>query len=131
MSIHNILSAGLVLAACGATACVVHTPPPVVGSAASTVDWSTNLTGTAGDVGTQMTFYCPPNGSPSTVWGTDIYSDDSSVCTAAVHAGVIGFGGGMVHIVIQPGQSQYIPSTRYGVTSSSWGQWGRSFSFIP
>ena len=41
------------------------------------------------DVGTVFTLTCEPNGTPGEVWGTDPYSDDSSLCTAAVHAGKI------------------------------------------
>ncbi|MGH7472233.1 MAG: LCCL domain-containing protein, partial [Longimicrobiales bacterium] len=32
---------------------------------------------------------CPPGGTAGRVYGTDIYTDDSSICTAAVHAGLI------------------------------------------
>ena len=45
--------------------------------------------GTDLDVGTVFTLTCEPNGTPGDVWGTDPYSDDSSLCTAAVHAGKI------------------------------------------
>ncbi|MEO6988392.1 MAG: LCCL domain-containing protein [Aquihabitans sp.] len=41
------------------------------------------------DVGTVFTLTCEPNGKPGEVWGTDPYSDESSLCTAAVHAGRI------------------------------------------
>ena len=39
-------------------------------------------------------FTCPPQGSGSHVWGTSVYTDDSSVCTAAVHMGLFTFGKG-------------------------------------
>ena len=40
-------------------------------------------------------------GSAGPVYGTDIYSDDSSICTAAVHAGRVDFAeGGLVTIQI-------------------------------
>lgn len=45
--------------------------------------------GTDLDVGTVFTLTCEPNGTPGGVWGTDPYSDDSSLCTAAAHAGKI------------------------------------------
>ncbi len=129
MSIRHSFAAAVVIASAQLTGCFVTTPGPVVAGGGNAIDWSTNLQSFPGGVGTQMAFFCPAGGNPGTVWGTDIYSDDSSICGAAVHAGVIGFGGGAVRLVVQPGQSQYIPSSRNGVTTSAWGQWGRSFSF--
>ena len=64
------------------------------------------------------------------VWGTDVYTDDSSVARAAVHAGVVAAGETrVVSVVILPGQSAYAASTRNGVTSSAWGAWSGSFAF--
>jgi LCCL domain len=69
--------------------------------------------------------FCPANGSPGVVLGTDIYTDDSGV----VHAGVISLEqGGTVTIEILLGQSAY--STRNGVTSANYAFWYRSFAFI-
>ncbi|MCP3139410.1 hypothetical protein LXT23_19010 [Pyxidicoccus sp. QH1ED-7-1] len=67
--------------------------------------------------------------SGGSVWGTDFYTDDSTVCAAAVHAGVIPATGGTVTLFIQPGQSSYSGTTRNGFTTSSYGAWGGSFSF--
>jgi hypothetical protein len=76
------------------------------------------------------TYVCPPDGQAYTVWGTDIYTDDSSVCTAAVHAGLINFeDGGEVAIAIRGGESSYLGTTANGVTTMSYGSWGRSFVF--
>lgn len=61
------------------------------------------------------------------VWGTNPYTDDSAVCNAAIHAGVIGAGGGVVHLSPAPGQSSYRGSTRNGFSSSDYGSWPRSF----
>jgi len=91
----------------------------------TSITWSTSLAGGTDPVGAQLSYFCPPNG-----WGTDVYSDDSSVCTAAVHAGAITFNGGVVRIVVQAGQTQYVGSERNGVTTSSYGTWGRSFTFV-
>ena len=55
------------------------------------------------------------------VWGTDLYSDDSSVATAAVHAGVLQAGeAGVVKVTMRPGLPFYQGSTRHGVTSGYW-----------
>ena len=83
--------------------------------------------------GQHHTFTCPPGGHASAVgvWGTDIYTHDSSVCTAAVHAGLITFeDGGEVVIEMAPGQPSYLGTTANGVTTTSWGPWSRSFVFV-
>ena len=64
------------------------------------------------------TFECPPDGDPYPVWGTGTYTNDSSICTAAVHHGLIAFSdGGDVSLREQPGQSSYEGSEANGVTS--------------
>ncbi len=94
-------------------------------------DWSANAVGFRGQNGTQHVYVCPGDGSIGSIWGTDVYTDDSSVCTAAVHAGLITLsGGGTVTIEIRPGQDSYQGSTRYGITSSSYGSWGGSYVFV-
>ena len=93
--------------------------------------WETTVTDYRDRVGARVAFDCPTNGSDVTIWGTDTYSDDSSVCTAAVHAGLISFGrGGRVVLQIKPGQSRYNGSTRNGVQSESYAAWEGSFSFV-
>ncbi len=64
------------------------------------------------------------------VWGTDVYTDDSTVAAAAVHAGVLAAGETKtVTVTILPGQASYPASTRNGVSSASWGSWSGSYSF--
>lgn len=82
--------------------------------------------------GMRFAYACPPitGTAPGSVWGTDIYTNDSSVCSAGVHAGrVTTLRGGSVTIEMRPGQSSYLGSTRNGVTSLSYGAWGCSFAF--
>ncbi|XP_068098659.1 cysteine-rich secretory protein LCCL domain-containing 2-like [Hyperolius riggenbachi] len=62
-----------------------------------------------------------------TVWGTGVYTDDSSVCKAAIHAGVLDNKGGLAMVEITPGQASYNGSTRNEVTTSSYGPWSGSF----
>jgi hypothetical protein len=93
-------------------------------------DWGTNATEHRGENGFQYGYDCPPNGSAGSVWGTDTYTDDSSICTAAVHYGLIGFaGGGSVTIEISPGLDSYSGSDRNGVSSSDYGSWSGSYFF--
>ena len=82
------------------------------------------------DVGDEFTYDCPADGTEHTIWGTNTYTDDSSICTAAVHMGLITFDdGGEVTIVIEDGLDEYIGSESNDVTSNSYGSWGGSFSF--
>jgi hypothetical protein len=77
-----------------------------------------------------ITIECPAGGTAHTVWGTDVYTDDSSVCTAAVHAGVISFAqGGTVRAWLGDGQLAYAGSARNGVTSNGYGRFAGSFAF--
>jgi hypothetical protein len=66
-----------------------------------------------------------------TVWGTDVYSTDSGICAAAVHAGVITPQGGLVAVVPLPGQAAYRGSARNGITTIDWGDWPASFRIEP
>lgn len=93
--------------------------------------WSSHASAYRGHVGQRYSYFCPANGTPRTVWGTVVYTDDSSVCTAAVHAGLISFrSGGVVTIQMRPGQGSYAGTTRNGVTTRSYGHWHGSFVFV-
>ena len=98
---------------------------------ATTATWTTTASNHRGKNGESFCYSCPPNpsGSFGTIWGTDVYTDDSKICVAAVHAGIISNMGGEVCIEIMGGQSNYSSSTRNGVSSSSYGSWGGSFRF--
>jgi hypothetical protein len=66
------------------------------------------------------------------VWGGGLYTDDSSVAAAAVHAGLLRDGEtGRVIIEIMPGQASYAGSQANGVTSSDYGPWEGSYRFVP
>ena len=83
--------------------------------------------GIEGEPGTTVAATCPANCPLSTIWGTDTYTDDSSVCVAALHAGVITSEGGPLMITIEAGQQSYVATTRNGVSSNSYPEWRRSF----
>ncbi|WP_299329708.1 LCCL domain-containing protein [Parasphingopyxis sp.] len=77
-----------------------------------------------------MTCHCDARAASSgTVWGTDIYTDDSRVCRAAVHAGRISERGGNVRVVFLGGQNRFEGSRRNGVRTSDYGRWPGSFRF--
>jgi len=93
--------------------------------------WNKTAFGLRGHNGSRYAFSCPAHGTAYRVWGTTVYTDDSSVCTAAVHAGRITLArGGRVVIKIRAGRSSYKGSTRHGITSRSWGVWHGSFVFV-
>jgi hypothetical protein len=90
-------------------------------------DTATTFTQAAGE---SVVVSCPadcPNGS---VWGSDIYTDDSAICTAARHAGVIDDSGGVFTLLILAGLDSYKGSEQNGVTTASWTTpWPRSVAF--
>jgi hypothetical protein len=96
----------------------------------TTTDWNTTAANHRGHIGQRFSYSCPGNGEPGNVWGSGIYTDDSSVCTAAVHHGSIGWNGGSVAIEIRPGQSSYRGSTSHRVESKSYGAFSGSFMFL-
>ncbi len=74
---------------------------------------------------------CPVNCTSGSVWGTDLYTTDSAICVAAVHAGVIKEKGGLVKVSLKPGRPSYQGSFRNGVTTSQWGSYQQSFKVAP
>lgn len=66
-----------------------------------------------------------------TVYGTDEYTDDSDLSTAAVHAGFLAPGEtGVVTVqIVGPGKG-YAASTAFGVTSYSYGKWDGGYTFV-
>ncbi|MEA2174566.1 MAG: hypothetical protein QOD00_2158 [Blastocatellia bacterium] len=92
------------------------------------ISWDTSAGGFAGEEGRTYRFRCPAEGTAQPIYGNDVYTDDSSICTAAVHVGLINLErGGIVTIEIRPGRSTYGSTTRHGIKSISFGQYGRSF----
>jgi LCCL domain len=97
---------------------------------ASSEPWAATATAFHGKNGTKVSYTCPPGGPTASVWGTETYTEDSSVCTAAVHVGLITVAaGGTVEIQIAPGLDRYSGTAANGVDTSSYGSWGGSFIF--
>lgn len=97
--------------------------------AADVIAGPDNLVGYRNRVGQSFQFLL--TGTPSSnVWGTDVYTDNSRLGAAAVHAGVLGVGEiKVVTVKILPGQSSYTGSTRNTITSSSASSYGGSYAF--
>jgi len=98
--------------------------------------WTATAAQFEGQNGQRYAYNCPVPGpndnvSGNNVWGTTTYTDDSSVCSAAVNYGLITIeAGGTVTIEIEPGAKSYTGSNRNGTTTESSGHSTGSFVFI-
>lgn len=94
--------------------------------------WYDNALDYRGQTGDLLDFRCPALGDNSmgTVWGTEVYTDDSPICVAAVHTGVIGTDGGAVTIEILEGRKSYRGSAQNGVTSNDWSSYDGSYRVV-
>ncbi|MFB4317698.1 protein kinase [Actinomadura sp. 21ATH] len=108
-------------------------PPPGEPILLGPADWSATAAAFRGRDHERFTFVFPPGGKhhkAGKVWGDGVYTDDSSIGLAAVHAGLITLkNGGPVTFEIRPGQGGYGSARRNGVKSSRWGEWLGSFVF--
>jgi hypothetical protein len=86
-----------------------------------------NLSGFQDKLG--KTFFFRVTGAQTgVIWGTDAYTADSHLATAAVHAGVLRAGQtGVVKVTIVAGTPGYTGTMRNGVTSQSFGFYGTAF----
>ena len=86
-----------------------------------------NLSGYQGDVGKKYSFRITGGAAGrlgGSIYGTDVYTLDSSLAFASVHAGVLKAGQtGTVRVTIIGRQASFEASTRNGVTSSAWGDY--------
>ena len=87
--------------------------------------------GTLHQFSSQMgkTFYFEVTGNPNgAVWGTDVYTSDSSLATAAVHAGILKAGQrGLVRVTIVKSPERHQGTLKNGITSADWGQFAASY----
>ncbi|KAM9787636.1 limulus clotting factor C-like isoform 2-T6 [Syngnathus typhle] len=76
-------------------------------------------TATSLDLDCSMTVRCPPGCAQTyTVYGTQIYKQESNICAAAIHSGVIENAiGGIVTWLKRDPQEAYNSSPRNGITS--------------
>ncbi|WP_196259231.1 LCCL domain-containing protein [Pelagibacterium limicola] len=76
------------------------------------------------------TCLCPADATPGPVWGSNPYTADSDICTAARHAGVIGAAGGVVNLDRRPGQRAYEGTMQNDVQTSDWAVYHSSYTFV-
>lgn len=75
------------------------------------------------------TYYFRVTGAADgSVWGTDVYTGDSVLPVAAVHAGAVKPGEtAVVRVTAMPPLAQYQGSVRNGVTSHDYGRYGTAY----
>lgn len=91
----------------------------------------TNMTGYRGNSGQVYTFNVVGTQS-GTVWGgaTGIYTDDSPLGTAAVHAGLVSVGGqAIIKVRVLGPKGSYQGSSKNGITTKNYGAFQGSYSF--
>jgi hypothetical protein len=86
-----------------------------------------NLVSLCDQVG--QTFYFRVLGEArGSVWGTDVYTGDSSLAAAAVHAGAVELGETrVVKVTVVEPLSQYHGTSRRGITSHSYGPYRTAY----
>ena len=87
------------------------------------IDWSTKWLGVPEGFATSVPVTCPSGGAMTfQIWGSDVYQEESSICIAAVHAGLITrANGGNVFVTADNGKNNYPDVDRNGVKSTFWG----------
>ena len=95
-------------------------------------DDSLSAKGFRPQVGKVVTFVCPSTlAKTREIWGTDVYLDESPICAAALHAGVLTPGtSSQVTIKMGAGAESFQGTTRNGVTSLPYGPWSSTYTFI-
>ena len=81
---------------------------------------------------TPFTCTCSAAAAGTEAWvvaGTDVYTDISNLCRAAVHAGAITTKGGPITVVRSEGRPYYVGSSRNGVATADFGSYGASIEF--
>ena len=92
----------------------------------------------AGDAPANMLNLCDPVGATyyfrvtgdasGSIWGTDIYTGDSALAVAAVHAGILSVGEtAVVKVIVVRPLANYQGSVRNGVTSLDYGQYDTAY----
>lgn len=94
------------------------------------IAWSTVWNGIPMEFREPVALLCPPDGHlRGTIWGTDVYTRDSTICLAAVHVGAITLeSGGHFTVRRAPGPKEFVASARYGVESKRWGPMEDAFA---
>ncbi len=86
-----------------------------------------NLTQYGGQIGKSF-FFQVTGAAAGSLWGTDVYTTDSTLAAAAVHCGILKPGqSGVVKVTITASPPAFTGSTRHGLTSSNYGQYPAAY----
>jgi hypothetical protein len=111
---------------------VLSTAPIVAQQASLGVTGSQSAAPFRHQIGRRVTYVCPAI-TPSNdiaVWGTKVYTFDSSVCLAAIHAGKLrAEQAGAVTFTMGPGVASFTKAEQNGVRSDGYGPYDSSFTF--
>jgi hypothetical protein len=90
-------------------------------------DGPSNMMGLCDQEG--QTYYFRIHGEETgTVWGTDTYTGDSALASAALHAGAVTPGETqVVRVTVMKPLRQYLGSTRNGITTYNFGPYSTAF----
>jgi hypothetical protein len=97
------------------------------------INWGTSASdlGIGQRLNQKFTYICRPNGEVKWIAGTDLYNYRSSICTAAVHSGLITINdGGKVTIEIKVGADFHNGTMRNSIRSEQGGRGDASFVFV-
>ncbi len=90
-----------------------------------------NLTSFESQQGKVLAFRVTGMAAGGSVWGTDVYTTDSRLAMAAVHAGLVKVGEtGVVRLKIIPSPPSYAGSSRHGITTSPYGTYRAAYQFV-
>ena len=101
------------------------------------IGWSSRLNtmglDRADNVGKIYDFYCQPvpdEFKHAPIWGTNIYTVNSGICSTAVHSGMISPAGGKVSLELREGREFYTGSDKNDVKSKDHSRTDLSFTFV-
>jgi len=105
----------------------------VTDGAPGTINWRTTWSQVPPEFTQSVSVVCPPGGQlGGVVWGTDVYTRDSTICLAAVHAGVITMEkGGEISVRRVANVAPFTASERFGVKTAAWSAQFDAFSVTP
>lgn len=124
------VAAGLVVSMDGGQALAAEPEP-------TRLEWSTDLEHFQVDsdkfVGQRFSFQCPEltkRTKRHAIYGTNVYSSDSPICWAALHAGALSRSGGRVTVQLNPGADSYSGREQNGLRSQDRPATKRSMVFV-
>jgi LCCL domain len=149
--VHRLEATIPILAMCLVTSCVFRTPTftartpslssgsappgdppsePIDDNQVIEAGCTFNASQIKGEPGSLHQVVCPPGcDKKAVVFGTDVYTSDTPICAAAMHAGAISDRGGAMTVMLEPGRLAYRGSKRHGVESRDWGTYRASYRF--